>query len=62
MDDKDKDKKSSIWKSLRFPFFILIGLIVYAYGTQITDINLGELRSETRHDSLTRVFARLGSP
>jgi ABC-type phosphate/phosphonate transport system permease subunit len=57
-----KDKKSSPLKSLRTGLFTLLILIVYAYGFEITKIDLAELRSEQRKQSLTRVTRALAQP
>ena len=53
------DKKSSLWKSLGTGLAVLAGLIVYAYGFQITKIDLEQLRSERRQESLVRVTRAL---
>jgi phosphonate ABC transporter permease subunit PhnE len=58
----DKNKKASPWKSLQFGLAIFAGLIVYAYGFQITQIDLEQLRSERRQESLTRVMRALVKP
>ncbi|HNQ94506.1 MAG TPA: ABC transporter permease subunit [Anaerolineales bacterium] len=56
------DKKSSPWKSLGTGLAVLAGLIVYAYGFQITKIDLEQLRSERRQESLVRVTRALAQP
>ena len=46
-------------------FFILamvFGVIVYAYGFAVTDVNLDEIRSETRQTQLVRVLRALARP
>jgi phosphonate ABC transporter permease subunit PhnE len=57
-----KDKKASPWRSLWLGLGILAVLIVYAYGFEITDIDLAELRSEQRQNSLVRVMRALAQP
>lgn len=58
----NKNQKSSPWKSLGFGLVILAGLIIYAYGFQITKVDLEDLRSERRQQSLTRVMRALARP
>lgn len=41
---------------------ILAGLIIYAYGFQITKVDLEDLRSERRQESLVRVMRALAKP
>ena len=57
-----KEKKSSAWKSVQLGLAILLGLFVYAYGFDVTKVNLEELRSERRQESLTRVTRTLAQP
>jgi len=59
---KDNNKKASPWKSLQFGLAILAGLIIYAYGFQITKVDLEDLRSERRQESLVRVMRALAKP
>src|SRR5215208_1105490 len=61
-DYKDNKKKVSPWKSIQFGLAILAGLIVYAYGFQITKVDLEDLRSERRQESLVRVMRALARP
>jgi phosphonate ABC transporter permease subunit PhnE len=56
------DKKPSPWKSLRTGLAVLLVLIVFAYGFEITNIDLAELRSEQRQQSLQRVTRALAQP
>lgn len=55
-------KKSSIWKSLRTGLFALLGMVIFAYGFQITKVDLEELRSENRQNALVRVTRALARP
>ncbi|MBL8105681.1 MAG: hypothetical protein CNIPEHKO_02344 [Anaerolineales bacterium] len=56
------DKKATPWKSLGTGLAVLAGLVVYAYGFQITKIDLEQLRSERRQESLVRVTRALAQP
>ena len=57
-----KTQKASPWKSLRTGLLVLLVLIVFAYGFEITDIDLEQLRSEQRQQSLQRVTRALARP
>jgi len=57
-----KKDTASPRKSLQTGFFVLLVLLVYAYGFEITKIDLAELRSEQRQASLTRVTRALAQP
>ena len=56
------ENKASLWKSLQLGIAILFGLVVYAYGFQITKVDLEDLRSERRQESLVRVMRALARP
>ena len=56
------ENKASLWKSLQVGLAVLFGLIVYAYGFQITKVDLEDLRSERRQESLVRVMRALARP
>ncbi len=56
------NKKASPWKSLQLGLAILAGLLIYAYGFQITKVDLEDLRSERRQESLVRVMRALAKP
>jgi phosphonate ABC transporter permease subunit PhnE len=58
----DKNKKASPWKSLQFGLAILAGLFVYAYGFEITNVDLEDLRSEDRQQRMARVLRALARP
>lgn len=63
MTDKNVAKKStSIWKSLRLGLIVLVSLVVFAYGFQVTQVSFEEIYSETRQKSLTRVIRALVQP
>ena len=55
-------KKSTLGKSLQLGLAVLAGLLVYAYGFQITQVDLEDLRSERRQESLVRVMRALARP
>jgi phosphonate ABC transporter permease subunit PhnE len=55
-------KKGSLWKSIQLGLAVLAGLLVYAYGFQITQVDLEDLRSERRQESLVRVMRALARP
>jgi phosphonate ABC transporter permease subunit PhnE len=60
---KSTNKESvSIWKSVRLGAAILLVFVVYAYGFEITKVNLEELRSPQRQESLVRVTRALFQP
>ncbi len=61
MKDNQK-KKASLWKSLQLGLAVLAGLFVFAYGFQITEVDLEDLRSERRQESLVRVMRALARP
>jgi len=58
----NNSRKYSLWKSLQLGLAILAGLLVYAYGFQITQVDLEDLRSERRQESLVRVMRALARP
>jgi len=62
MANKKNNKKPSAWKSISIGAIALLTLVVYAYGFQITKVNLEELRSDTRQASLQRVIRALAKP
>jgi phosphonate ABC transporter permease subunit PhnE len=57
-----KDNKASVWKSLKVGAIALLVMIILAYGFQITRVNLEELSSQQRQDSLIRVMRSLAKP
>lgn len=58
----NKDKKASLWRSLGVGLAFFAGIVIYAYGFEITKIDLEELRSDTRQQSLVRVTRALAQP
>ncbi len=59
---KNNNKKASPWKSVQLGLAILAGLVIYAYGFQVTKVDLEDLRSERRQESLIRVMRALAKP
>lgn len=57
-----KDKKPSPFRSLRLGLFIIAVLVVYAYGFQVTQVNLAETKSEHRQQQLFRILRALARP
>ncbi len=55
-------QKASPWKSIKTGLFTFLALVILAYGFEITQVNLEELRSEKRQESLTRVTRALAKP
>jgi len=56
------NKKASPWNSIKVGLFSLLAMVIFAYGFQITKVNLEELRSENRQESLVRVTRALAKP
>jgi len=57
-----KNKKASLWNSIRVGLIAFASMIILAYGFEITKVDLEELRSETRQESLIRVTRALAKP
>ena len=55
-------KKPSLLRSLRATLGVLLVVIVFAYGVQVTDVNFETTRSEVRLTQLTRVIRALARP
>jgi phosphonate ABC transporter permease subunit PhnE len=49
-------------RSLRLALFIVAALLIYAYGFQVTNVNLDEIQSETRQTRLVRIIRALFRP
>ena len=56
------DDKRSLWKILRVPILVILAVVVYSYTFQEADVNLDEIRSETRQTQLVRVLRALARP
>jgi phosphonate ABC transporter permease subunit PhnE len=57
-----KQEKSSLWKSAQRGLGFALVIVIFAYGFEVTKINLEELESERRQGSLTRVLRTLARP
>jgi phosphonate ABC transporter permease subunit PhnE len=57
-----KNNKPNPFRSLKLGLLILLGLVVYAYGFQVTKVNLEETRSERRQEQLFRILRALARP
>ena len=49
-------------RSLLLGLLIVVGIIIYAYGFTVTQVNLAELDSPDRQQSLTRILRALARP
>lgn len=49
-------------RSLILAIAIIVGFVVFAYGFEVTKVNLAELGSPTRQQSLTRILRALARP
>ena len=54
--------KKSLRKSIGLGLAVLLGLVVYAYGFNVTKVNFEETRSEVRLTQLTRILRALAHP
>jgi len=57
-----KPKKPNPLRSLGFAFGIIVALVVYAYGFQVTKVKLEETKSERRQTQLIRILRALAKP
>jgi phosphonate ABC transporter permease subunit PhnE len=55
-------KKPSLLRSLKTTLGVLLVVVVFAYGVQVTDVNFETTRSEVRLTQLTRVIRALARP
>ncbi len=55
-------KYKQIFRSAGLGLAVLFGMIVYAYGFQVTRVNLDETRSERRQQQLVRILRALARP
>lgn len=60
--DTPVSKRRSLRRSVVLALIIIAGVVVYAYGYEVTDVNLDEIRSETRRTQLVRVIRDLARP
>lgn len=57
-----KNRKSDPFRSLKIGLGILLVLVVYAYGFQVTQVKLEETKSENRQQQLFRILRALARP
>lgn len=57
-----KYKKPDRFRSLKVGLLVLITLVIYAYGFQVTKVNLAETKSENRREQLFRILRALARP
>jgi phosphonate ABC transporter permease subunit PhnE len=55
-------RKASLWRSIKVGLASLLVMVILAYGFQITRVNLEELSSKQRQESLIRVLRTLAKP
>jgi phosphonate ABC transporter permease subunit PhnE len=54
--------KASIWRSLGIGAAIVAAVVIYAYGFQVTKVNLVETKSPRRQEQLIRIIRALAKP
>jgi phosphonate ABC transporter permease subunit PhnE len=54
--------QSSLWRSLRVFFLIILVVVVYAYGFQVTQVDLQEAQKPARQEQLVRIIRGLAQP
>ena len=57
-----KNKKPGLARSVGTGLAVLLGLVIYAYGFQVTKVNLAETKSERRQEQLFRILRALARP
>lgn len=57
-----KQRQPSLLRSLGIGLGILVVLVIYAYGFQVTKVNLEETKSERRQQQLVRILRALAQP
>ncbi len=62
MNQRKKNNKPSLWKSIRTGLYFALALGFIAYAFQVTDIDLTEFRKPTRVTSWTRALRALAKP
>jgi phosphonate ABC transporter permease subunit PhnE len=61
-DIMDNLPKSSVWRSARTVLIIIVLVIIYAYGFQVTQVNLQEAQAPARQTQLVRIIRGLAQP
>jgi phosphonate ABC transporter permease subunit PhnE len=62
MKNNTPKKQSSLKRTLIIIGAVIFGVIIYAYGFQVTDVNFSETREETRQTQLFRILRALAQP
>ncbi len=62
LDPMPLEPKRGFKRTLIFILAMVFGVIVYAYGFDVTRVNLDEIKSETRQTQLVRVLRSLARP
>lgn len=62
MSADNKHKPASSWRSIRLGLVVLAGLLIYAYGFDVTQVNLDEIQSPVRQTRLVRIIRALFQP
>jgi len=57
-----KEKKPNWMRSAGLGLVILLTLVIYAYGFQVTKVNLAETKSPRRQEQLVRILRALAKP
>ena len=57
-----KTKKPNFLRSIGLGLGVLVVLVIYAYGFQVTKVNLAETKSEHRQGQLIRILRALAKP
>ncbi|MCJ7754238.1 MAG: hypothetical protein MUP13_06715, partial [Thermoanaerobaculales bacterium] len=62
LDPMPLEPKRGFKRTIFFILAMVFGVIVYAYGFDVTNVNLDEIKSETRQTQLVRVLRSLARP
>lgn len=62
LDPMPLEPKRGFKRTILFILAMVFGVIVYAYGFAVTNVNLDEIKSETRQTQLVRVLRALARP
>ncbi|NMB88155.1 MAG: hypothetical protein GYA17_07330, partial [Chloroflexi bacterium] len=56
------NKLGKVGRFLFISLSVIVAIIIYAYGFQVTKVNLDETRSERRQTQLIRIIRALAQP
>jgi hypothetical protein len=62
MNNDNPPSASRALRTLLIVIAVVVGIVIYAYGWQTTDISLEEVQDETRQSSVQRALRELFSP